>query len=90
MTSLCLALKVGKTILDEDVAGHDQEQPVDNPMNAVDRLVERFKLPLEGANAELDEIHCELESHAGQFISANFGLPVSLVTTFNAPNASVV
>ena len=51
-----------------DDLGDSQE----NPMDAIDRLVERFKTPLEGANSQLDEICCEFEamvSYAGQFIS---------------------
>ena len=59
-----------------DDLGDSQE----NPMDAIDRLVEYFKTPLEGANAELDEIRREFEamvSYAGQFVK--FGLPVCLV-----------
>ena len=47
--------------------------PRENPLVAIDTLVENFKVPLrEGADAQLDDIHCEFEamvSYAGQFIS---------------------
>ena len=56
------------------------------------RLVEHFKIPLEGANAELDEIHPEFEamvSYAGQFISLST-LDYQCVwwRLFLAPNSS--
>ena len=43
-----------------------------NPLNAIDRLVEGFKVPLEGAEAEVSEICGECEAMvlwAFQFIS---------------------
>jgi len=33
----------------------------ENPVNAIDRLVERFRVPLEGAAAEASEIRGEFE-----------------------------
>lgn len=44
----------------------------ENPLNAIDRLVEAYKVPLEGAGAEVDEIRVEFEAmmaYAVQFIS---------------------
>ena len=71
-----------------DDLGDSQENPID----AIDRLVEHFKTPLEGANTELDEIHREFEaivSYAGQFISLST-LDYQSVwwRLFHAPNSS--
>ena len=71
-----------------DDLGDSQE----NPMDAIDRLVEHFKTPLEGANTELDEIRREFEaivSYAGQFISLST-LDYQSVwwRLFHAPNSS--
>ena len=66
--------------------------PQVNPMDAIDRLVEHFKVPLEGADAELDEIRREFEamlSYASQFISLST-LDYQSVwwRLFHAPNSS--
>ena len=59
-------------LLDEEQA---TELPVDeqgvsqeNPVGAIDRLVEHFKVPLEGANADLDEIHSEFEAMVSSYL----------------------
>ena len=74
-----------------DEMGVPLENP-ENPMDAIDRLVEHFKVPLEGADAKLDEIRWEFEamlSYAGQFISLST-LDYQSVwwRLFNAPNSS--
>ncbi len=56
-------------IADEQV---DMSEEDGNPLNAIDRLVERFRIPLEKAGAEVSEIPSEFEaivSYATQFIS---------------------
>ena len=73
---LMLGTQGWQKLLDEEQA---TELPVDelvisqeNPMDAIDRLMEHFKAPLEGANAKLDEIGSEFEAmvlYAGQFLS---------------------
>ena len=56
----------------EQLEEHEQHQQSDsisqtdavseNPLNAIDRLVETYKVPLEGAGAEIDEIRIEFEA----------------------------
>lgn len=44
----------------------------EDPLNAVDRLVEHFKIPIENAGADIGEIQNEFEaliSYAAQFMS---------------------
>lgn len=71
---------------------HDAGEPQENPVDAINRLVEHFKVPLEGANAEPDEIRPEFEailSYACQFISLST-LDYQSVwwRLFHAPNSS--
>ena len=47
-------------------------QENEDPLNAIDRLTEHFRIPLESANVEVSEIHEEFEgmiTYAAQFIS---------------------
>ena len=93
-----LASQGWQKILDEQVdkpnqAGESQESAKsENPLNAIDRLVERFRVPLEGAAAEVSEIRCEFEamiSYATQFISLTTMEYQSVWwRLFHAPNSS--
>ncbi len=48
---------------DSDEAEESQESTgSENPLNAIDRLVERFRIPLEGAGADVSEISDEFEA----------------------------
>ena len=84
-----------KLLDDEQVTApqvDDVGVPQENLMDAIDRLVEHFKVPLEGADAELDEIRREFEamlSYASQFISLST-LDYQSVwwRLFHAPNSS--
>ena len=84
-----------KLLDDEQVTApqvDDVGVPQVNPMDAIDRLVEHFKVPLEGADAELDEIRREFEamlSYTSQFISLST-LDYQSVwwRLFHAPNSS--
>ena len=86
----------------EQLEEHEQHQQSDsisqtdavseNPLNAIDRLIETYKVPLEGAGAEIDEIRIELEAmvtYAVQFISLST-LDYQSVwwRLFHAPNSS--
>ena len=74
-----LALKVGKEIIDDEST---IDELLDNPLVAIDRLVERFGVPLEAANADFNEICHEFElilSYSGQY---NFRLSISFVVAF--------
>lgn len=63
----------------EEQEQHQQSESIsqtdavsENPLNAIDRLVETYKVPLEGAGAGIDEIPIEFEAmvtYAVQFIS---------------------
>ncbi len=82
-------------ILDEeaDEAEESQESAErENPLNAIDRLVERFRIPLEGAAADVSEIRGEFEaivSYATQFISLSTMEYQSVWwRLFHAPNSS--
>ena len=61
-------------------------------MNAIDRLIEHFKVPLEGANAEVEEIRHEFEimvSYAGQFTSlSTLDYQAVWWQLFHPPNSS--
>ena len=48
-----LATQGWQKVLDEEVSPDDQEEPSENPMDAIDRLVKHFKVPFEVANAEV-------------------------------------
>ena len=62
-------------IVDEHIdvsADAEETQGSENPLDAIHRLVERFRVPLEGAAAEASEIRWEFEAmilYATQFIS---------------------
>jgi hypothetical protein len=82
-------------IVDEHVDVSDDAegmQASENPLDAIDRLVERFKIPLEGAAAETSEIRGEFEamvSYATQFISLSTMEYQSVWwRLFHAPNSS--
>ena len=66
-----LATQGWQKIIDQETTpGPDSDGEI--PLEAIDRLVERFRIPLQSANAEVDEIHQEFTgmiSYAGQFIS---------------------
>ena len=49
-------------ILDEEADSSNETQESVNPLDAIDRLVEHFRVPLEGAAAEVSEIRGEFES----------------------------
>ena len=63
-----------------------------DPLDAIDRLVERFRFPLEGAAAEVSEIRGEFETmveYATQFISLSTMEYQSVWwRLFHAPNSS--
>ena len=86
----------------EQLDEHEQHQQSDsisqidgvseNPLNAIDRLVKTYKMPLEGAGAEIDENRIEFEAmmtYAVQFISLST-LDYQSVwwRLFHAPNSS--
>ena len=86
----------------EQLEEHEQRQQSDSisqtdavsqdPLNAINRLVETYKVPLEGAGAEIDEICIEFEAmvtYAVQFISLST-LDYQSVwwRLFHAPNSS--
>ena len=59
-------------IVDEQIDEGQESAESDNPLKAIDRLVERFRVPLEGVAAEVSEIRSEFEAivvYATQFIS---------------------
>lgn len=85
-------------ILDEQVDVTDEAEETqestgsENPLDTIDRLVERFRVPLEGAAAEVSEIRGEFEamvSYASQFISLSTMEYQSVWwRLFHAPNSS--
>ena len=87
-----LATQGWQKVLDEETPLDSREESSENPMNAIDRLVEHFKVPLEGANAEVEEIHHEFEimvSYACQFISlSTLDFQAVRWRLFHAPNSS--
>ena len=86
--------------IDNDILVEDVEQEEapnsahDTPLDAIDRLVEHFKFPLdiEGASVNVSEIHGEFEavtSYACQFISlSTTDYRVVWWRLFHAPNHS--
>ena len=59
-------------ILDQEATPAPEGEIHEDPLEAIDRLVQRFRAPLESANAEVDVIRQEFEgmlSYASQFIS---------------------
>ncbi|CAB3993296.1 zinc finger 862-like [Paramuricea clavata] len=73
---LVLATVGWEKVMDKLDAHGDQEEIDDtdreDPLNAIDRLVEAYKVPLEGAGAEVDQVRVEFEAmmaYAVQFIS---------------------
>ena len=74
--------------------GADETQKSEDPLDAIDRLVDRFKFPLEGVSesAEISEIRGEFEtmvSYATQFISLSTMEYHSVWwRLFHAPNCS--
>lgn len=82
-------------IVDEHVDMSDNAegtQQSEDPLDAIDRLVERFRFPLEGAAAEVSEIRGEFETmveYATQFISLSTMEYQSVWwRLFHAPNSS--
>ena len=65
---------------------------VEDPLEAVDSLVEQFRIPLEGAGAQVIEIHGEFQQiieYATQFISLSIMDYHSVWwRLFNAPDSS--
>ena len=86
----------------EQLEEHEQHQQSDsisrtdavseNPLNAIDRLAETYKVPLEGAGTEIDEIRIEFEA------MVTYAVPFMSLSTldyqsvwwrlFHAPNSS--
>ena len=59
-------------ILDQHATPRTDGDIHENPLEAIDRLAQRFRIPLQSANVEIDEIRQDFEgmlSYAGQFIS---------------------
>ena len=69
-----------------------QQTESEDPLDAIDRLVERFRFPLERASAEVLEESREFETmiqYAGQFISlSTLDYQAVWWRLFHAPNAS--
>ena len=80
-------------VMDEDNDMLDEvQQYTESQLTAIDRLVEHFRIPLEGAAAEVSEIRGEFEavvSYATQFISLSTVEYQSVWwRLFHAPNSS--
>ena len=79
-------------VLDEKNPPDGQEELSENPMDAIDRLEELFKVLLEGANADVEGICHEFEvmlSCAGQFISlSTLDYQIVWWRLFHSPNSS--
>ena len=66
-----------------------QQTESDDPLDAMDRLVEQFRFPLERATAEVLEVRREFETmiqYGSQFISLDY--QAVWWRLFHAPNAS--
>ena len=88
-----LATQGWQKVVDEEEESepeHDNDKP--DPMEAIVRLGERFKLPLEAAGADLDELPQEFREvllYATQFISlSSITYQAVWWRLFHAPNAS--
>ena len=80
-------------IMDEDNDMLDEvQESTESPLTAIDRHVEHFRIPLEGAAAEVSEIHGKFEavvSYATEFISFSTMEYQSVWwRLFHAPNSS--
>ena len=63
---------IDETEAEADTGSLDHEHASENPLFAIDRLVEHFTIPLEGAGVILTDIKSEFEAmiaYASQFIS---------------------
>ncbi len=74
-------------------ANAEESQESENPQDAIDRLVERFRVPLEGAAAEASEIRGEFEAiilsytckcHTVHFF-VHHGVSVGVVAAISCP-----
>ena len=72
--------------------GWQKARDEEDPLEAVDRLVQQFTIPLQGAGAEIEEIHAEFEvmlQYACQYISVStLSYQAVWWRLFNAPVAT--